>query len=58
MFFLVALYASFVYGILYLCLAAIPIQFQEDRGWSLFVAQLPFIALLLGVIAGGFANVL
>ncbi|KIM95888.1 hypothetical protein OIDMADRAFT_106069 [Oidiodendron maius Zn] len=32
--FFVALYASFVYGILYLSLASFPIQFQEVRGWN------------------------
>jgi len=55
--FLVALYASFVYGILYLCLAAIPIQFAEDRGWGPVTSELPFLALLLGIIMGGAANI-
>ncbi|KAF8857483.1 MFS multidrug transporter-like protein [Acephala macrosclerotiorum] len=55
--FLVALYASFVYGILYLCLAAIPIQFAEERGWGPVTSELPFLALLLGTITGGFANI-
>jgi len=71
--FLVALYASFVYGILYLyalppfltsitniirCLAAIPIQFAEDRGWGPVTSQLPFLGFLLGSLLGGGANVL
>ncbi|TVY55632.1 Efflux pump bik6 [Lachnellula cervina] len=55
--FCVALYASFVYGILYLCLAAIPIQFAEERGWGPVTSELPFLALLLGTILGGAANV-
>lgn len=55
--FLVALYASFVYGILYLFLAAIPIQFKEKRGWSPVVAELPFLAFLLGVVFAGAENV-
>ncbi|KAH7323934.1 major facilitator superfamily domain-containing protein [Rhexocercosporidium sp. MPI-PUGE-AT-0058] len=55
--FLVALYASFVYGILYLCLGAIPIQFAEERGWGPVTSQLPFLALLVGVILGGGANI-
>ena len=46
--FLVALYASFVYGILYANLAAFPIAYQEERGWNLVVGALPFLALLIG----------
>ena len=38
--FFVALYASFVYGILYANLAAFPIEFQEERGWNLVVGAL------------------
>ncbi|MCJ1355449.1 MAG: hypothetical protein MMC33_005441 [Icmadophila ericetorum] len=56
--FFVALYASFVYGILYGNLAAFPIEFQEERGWNQFVAALPFLGLLLGIFLGGAANVL
>ncbi|MDI1487818.1 MAG: hypothetical protein OHK93_007091 [Ramalina farinacea] len=55
--FLVALYASFVYGILYANLAAFPIEFQEERGWNLLVGALPFLALLIGILIGGAANV-
>ena len=55
--FFVALYASFVYGILYANLASFPIVFNEERKWNLLVGALPFLALLLGVIAGGAANV-
>ncbi|RAL66337.1 hypothetical protein DID88_006006 [Monilinia fructigena] len=56
--FLMVLYASFVYGILYLCLAAVPIQFAEERGYGPVIAELPFIALLLGTVFGGTANIL
>jgi len=56
--FLVALYASFCYGILYANLASFPIEFQEERGWSLLVGALPFLALLIGILIGGAANVL
>jgi hypothetical protein len=55
--FLVALYASFVYGILYLCLSAIPIQFGEARGWSPVAAELPFLGFLLGVVLAGGENI-
>lgn len=49
--------ASFVYGILYANLAAFPIEFQEERGWNLLVGALPFLALLIGILIGGAANV-
>jgi multidrug resistance protein len=55
--FLIALYASFVYGILYGNLAAFPIEFQQERGWNQLVGQLPFLGLLIGIIFGGLANV-
>jgi DHA1 family multidrug resistance protein-like MFS transporter len=44
--FLVALYASFCYGILYMQLGGIPIIFGEMRGWNPFVAELPFLCIL------------
>ena len=55
---LIALYASFVYGILYGNLAAFPIEFQEVRGWNALVGSLPFLGLLIGIILGGIANIL
>ncbi|OJJ49675.1 hypothetical protein ASPZODRAFT_2115362 [Penicilliopsis zonata CBS 506.65] len=56
--FCVALYASFVYGILYLSLAAFPIEFEEIRGWNLVVGALPFLAYLVGILFGAAANLL
>ena len=56
--FCIALYASFVYGILYANLAAFPIEFEEERGWNLLVGALPFLGLLLGILMGGGANIL
>ncbi|KAJ4255991.1 hypothetical protein NW762_009065 [Fusarium torreyae] len=55
--FLVALYASFCYGILYMQLGAIPIIFREIRGWGTLVSALPFVCILLGAILGCGANV-
>lgn len=55
--FLVALYASFCYGILYMQLGAIPIIFGEIRGWNLFVSELPFLSILVGAMLGCAANV-
>ncbi|KAK7433011.1 hypothetical protein QQZ08_000482 [Neonectria magnoliae] len=55
--FLVALYASFCYGILYMQLGAIPIIFGEIRGWTPFVSTLPFLCILVGAFLGCVANV-
>lgn len=54
--FLVALYASFVYGILYLSLASFPVVFQELRGWDQVVGALPFLAYLVGILFGAGIN--
>ncbi|KAL2836008.1 major facilitator superfamily domain-containing protein [Aspergillus pseudoustus] len=54
--FLVALYASFVYGILYLSLASFPVVFQEVRGWNQVVGALPFLAYLVGILFGAAIN--
>ena len=56
--FSVALYASFVYGILYGNLAAFPIEFEEKRGWNPFVGSLPFLGLLIGIVLAGITNIL
>ncbi|KAK6435623.1 hypothetical protein LTR95_008189 [Oleoguttula sp. CCFEE 5521] len=45
----IALYASFVYGLLYLTLEVFPIVFAQDRGWGLIVSTLPFLGLFVGV---------
>jgi hypothetical protein len=55
--FFVALYASFVYGILYANLASFPIEFQETRGWNPLVGSLPFLGLFVGILFGSAANV-
>lgn len=55
--FLVALYASFCYGILYMQLGAIPIIFGEIRGWNLLVSELPFLCILIGALLGAGINV-
>ncbi|PWY81944.1 MFS multidrug transporter [Aspergillus heteromorphus CBS 117.55] len=56
--FLVALYASFVYGIIYLSLAAFPIEFQQNRGWNQVVGALPFLGYLVGILFGACINLL
>jgi MFS family permease len=47
----IAIYASFVFGLLYLTLEVFSIVFQEMRGYSLVVSTLPFLALFVGVLA-------
>ena len=54
--FSMAIYASFVYAILYLSLAAFPIVFQEIRGWNELVGALPFLAYFIGMLFGAFIN--
>ncbi|KAJ5718461.1 hypothetical protein N7488_004107 [Penicillium malachiteum] len=56
--FFVALYASFVYGILYLSLASFPVEFQELRGWNALVGNLPFMGILTGMVIGACVNIL
>lgn len=55
--FLVALYASFCYGILYMQLGAIPIMFGEARQWSPVIATLPFLCIFIGAMLGCSANI-
>ena len=53
----IALYASFVYGVMYLTLEVFPIVFNDIRQWEPVVASLPFLALLIGVISSVGLNV-
>ncbi|KKA24446.1 hypothetical protein T310_1475 [Rasamsonia emersonii CBS 393.64] len=50
--FLMTLYTSFIYGFIYLLFEAYPVSFYNQRGYSLGVSALPFIAIGIGVIAG------
>ncbi|EIM90804.1 MFS general substrate transporter [Stereum hirsutum FP-91666 SS1] len=55
MVFVLTLYNSFTYGILYLFFSAIPIIYEEGRGWNPVVGSLPFLAVLVGCVsAAGF----
>lgn len=47
----IALYASFVYGLLFLTLEVFPIVFEEHRHWKPVVASLPFLGLFVGVLS-------
>lgn len=46
----IAVYASFVYALLYLTLEVFPIVFEQHRGWSPVVGSLPFLGLFVGVL--------
>jgi len=37
---------------------AIPIQFQEARGWGAVTGELPFLGIAFGAFLGLFANIL
>lgn len=53
----VTLYNSFIFGLLYLLLTAIPIIFGAGGyGFSQGISLLPYIAIILGVEAGGIMN--
>ncbi len=54
----ICFYASFVFGILYLSIAAFPIIFQQERGWSPLIGSLPFLAMFFGIICSGGINAL
>ncbi|KAH8807793.1 MFS multidrug transporter [Xylogone sp. PMI_703] len=56
--FLISLYAAFVYGILYANLGGFTIVFQENRGWGQVTGNLPFIAMLIGILCAASVNVL
>ena len=54
-----ALFASYVYGLLFFQLEAFSVVFFQNRGYSLFVSTLPLLGLLTGVICAlaiNFAN--
>jgi hypothetical protein len=52
----IALYASFVYALLYMTLEVFPIVFQENRGFGPVVGSLPFLGLLVGVCSAMVVN--
>jgi DHA1 family multidrug resistance protein-like MFS transporter len=51
--FLITLYMSFIYGLIYLFLGAYPIVFQEVHGMNLGVGGLPFFGLVIGTCLAG-----
>uniref|UniRef100_A0A060SXI5 ARAD1A03938p n=1 Tax=Blastobotrys adeninivorans TaxID=409370 RepID=A0A060SXI5_BLAAD len=51
--FLIAIYISFVYGILYLCLEVYPLIFMGGYGFTGGKAELPYLGILVGMFIGG-----
>jgi hypothetical protein len=51
--FLCAIYMSVVYCLLYMLFSIYPIIFQEKRGWSPGVGELPLIGTVIGACIGG-----
>lgn len=51
--FLITLYNSFIYGLLYLFLTAVPLIFQGKYHWVSGVAELPYLSMLIGIFFGG-----
>lgn len=52
----IAVYASFVYALLYMTLEVFPIVFEQMRGWSPVVGSLPFLGLFVGVLFSTLMN--
>ncbi|KAK3068497.1 hypothetical protein LTR53_013884 [Teratosphaeriaceae sp. CCFEE 6253] len=51
--FLVAIYLSIVYMLLYMLFTIYPIVFQQMRGWNAGVGELPLIGTVIGACIGG-----
>ena len=51
--FLVAIYVSVVYALLYMLFTIYPIVFQRKRGWNSGVGELPLIGTVVGAVIGG-----
>jgi MFS family permease len=49
--FLLSLYMAIVYGTLYMMFAAFPIVYEEKRGWNQGVGALPFLGIMIGMLA-------
>lgn len=56
--FLISLYNAFIYGILYLCLTAVPLIFQGKYFFVAGVAELPYISMFIGILVGAAVSLL
>lgn len=55
--FAVTCYNAFIYGMLYLFLTAIPLVFAGKYHFVQGVSELPYISMLIGILAGGFVMI-
>lgn len=55
---LISIYNSFIYGMLYLFLTAIPLVFIGRYHFAAGVGELPYISMLIGVFLGGLTIIL
>ncbi|THD00448.1 hypothetical protein EYZ11_000012 [Aspergillus tanneri] len=49
--FLLSLYMAIIYGTLYMLFGAYPIVFQLHRGWNQGIGSLPFLGIMIGMMA-------
>ena len=49
---LLSIYMAIIFATLYMCFAAFPIVFQQQRGWSVGVSGLAFLGVVVGMVAG------
>lgn len=50
---LISIYTAFIYGLLYLLLTAIPLIFMGNYHFVQGVGQLPYLAVVIGLVIGG-----
>jgi DHA1 family multidrug resistance protein-like MFS transporter len=51
--FLIAIFYSVVYTLLYMLFNIYPIVFQQQRGWNVSIGELPLIGVVVGACFGG-----
>lgn len=49
--FLLSVYLAIIFATLYLLFAAYPIVYREARGWGIGVSGLPFLGIIVGIVA-------
>ena len=50
--FVASLYMAIIYGTVYMFMAAMPIVYNEDRGWNEGIGGLAFLGIAVGIILG------
>ncbi|KAI5475116.1 MFS general substrate transporter [Pseudohyphozyma bogoriensis] len=54
----ITLYNATAYGVLYLLFGAVPIIFQDNKGWNALQAALPFLGVLVGTLSAAGLNLM